>query len=86
MRLDINSKYVITSDERNFIVNQRNIVKEGENAGNEYLLPKAYCSTLAQCLKWLVNQQVRKSDCTSIKELVALQQRINDEIDSVVNF
>lgn len=87
IRLDINNKYCITSDERQFIVNQKGIAgKESKNPGVETLRPVGYFGTLSQCLKFLVNKQVLDSDCRSFKDVVSLIQKLNEEIDQVCNF
>lgn len=87
MRLDINDKYCITSDERQYVVNQIGATgPESKEPGTEVLRPLGYFSTLNQCLKYLVNKQVRESDCKSLKEVISLMQKLNDEIDQVCNF
>lgn len=89
MRLDINDKYCITSDESQFIVNQIGVAGEkakAENVGTETIRPIAYFSTLSGCYKFLVNKQIRDSDCKSLKEVVSLVKSLNDEIDLVCNF
>ncbi|HHY26426.1 MAG TPA: replication initiation protein [Desulfitobacterium dehalogenans] len=87
MRLDINSKYCITSDERQFIVNQKGISGEkSEKPGEETLRPIGYFGTLNSCLKFLVNKQIRDSDCRSFMEVVSLVKSLHDEIDQLCNF
>ena len=87
MRLDINDKYCITSDERQFIVNQKGVAgEEAKKPGEPTLRPVGYFSTVSQCLTFLVNKQVRDSDCKSFKEVVSLIDKLNEEIHKFVKF
>ena len=59
--------YQITSDERQFIVNAKRVVKEskltkGENIGKEYYQPIAYCTSFDSALKFIPQQVLRSND------------------------
>lgn len=86
MRLDINSKYCITSDQSQMIVNEKGKVQNqtSENFGNETLRPIAYCRTVQQCYNFLLHRQIRESKATSFKQLMEDVKRIEKELtDSI---
>ena len=72
-------KYVISSDSLCFTLNEEKKVKEGKNKGDEYLHPIGYYSTVESCMEGLLQYKIKKSDATSIKELV-------DEIKEISKF
>jgi len=94
LRIDINEKYVITSDVDQFIVSTRNTVKtdrkaskdgkEGAKAGDEYLTPVGYLSTVEQCFRFLLQRQIRESRATSFKELKEEVERIEAELKEAI--
>ncbi len=87
MRLDINAKYCITSDERQYIINQKGVAGEkSDNPGEETLRPLGYFGTLNSCLKFMVNREILKSDCTTFRELRGLVNSLHDEIDQACDF
>lgn len=87
MRLDINDKYCITSDEKQFVVNQKGVAGEDtKNPGEETLRQIGFFETLSQCYKFLINKQIRDSDCRSFKEVISLVRELNEEIDRVCSF
>ena len=64
-------QYVITSDSLCFAINEKKKVQKGKNAGNEYLTPILYYGTIESCLEGLLQLKIRKSDATSLEELIA---------------
>lgn len=75
-------KYVITSDSLCFILNKKKKVKEGENKGDEYLSNVGYYSTMENCMEGLLQYRIRKSQATSIKELLEEISRVSELIRS----
>ncbi|OCQ53615.1 hypothetical protein Ppb6_01241 [Photorhabdus australis subsp. thailandensis] len=71
IRLD---KYVITSDEYQFILNEIKINKEGKNIGQERLQTIGYYPRLEQLIKKLILLEIRRSD---IKSLQDMRDKIN---------
>ena len=94
MRIDINEKYVITSDVDQFIVSTRNTVKtdrkaskdgkEGAKAGDEYLTPVGYLSTVEQCFRFLLQRQIRESSASGFKAVMAEVDRIEKELKEAI--
>lgn len=69
MEIEI-GKYVITSDSLCITLNEKKKVQEGENKGNEYLHPVGYYQTVESCMEGMLQHELKKSEATSIKELL----------------
>jgi hypothetical protein len=99
LRIDINEKYVITSDTDQFIVSTKGIIKtdrkdtitkegvitkEGAKAGDEYLSPVGYLATVEQCFRYLLQRQIRESNASGFKAVVAEVERIEKELKEAI--
>lgn len=69
MNIPIGDKYVITSDYHNLILNERVKRKSGNKAGEEYLRPLAYHTSLNDLVTALYALKIRQSDVASISDL-----------------
>lgn len=74
MQIDISDKYVLTADQYQYIVQERKTVKEGKNAGSEYLSLVGYYPKLSQAITGLIHLDVQMSD---VQTLQAMEQHIN---------
>ena len=66
MKINIGD-YLVTTDERQFIVSKKSIIQEGrltkaENVGKEVYRDIAYCTTFNSALKFLPQQAIRDND------------------------
>jgi len=94
LRIDINEKYVITSDVDQFIVSTRNTVKtdrkaskdgkEGAKAGDEYLTAVGYLSTVEQCFRYLLQRQIRESSANGFSAIMTEVERIEKELREAI--
>ena len=86
MKIEIGG-YIITSDSKNVMLNKKSVIKAGENAGQETQTTVGYYTDLTHCLQGLVDQAVRESSATSVKELLteirALKQEIADKLGGI---
>ncbi|MDT3252771.1 DUF5405 family protein [Serratia sp. root2] len=82
IHITIDDRFVITSDAHQFILNQRVVGKAGKSAGEERLVPLAYCPTIPQLVNVLIYQHVRESDVRSISELAAKILRIGQKCEA----
>lgn len=71
IHISIGKEFVITSDSLQYILNQKKIAQKGAKAGEEWLDPIAYFTSLNQLVTELVNRHVRNSTVTSIAGLAA---------------
>ena len=75
MKIEIDGKFVITGDQNQFILNEKKVVKEGKNAGNETLSVIGYYPKLSWLINALIVRDIRTSDIDSLK---AIKERINE--------
>ncbi|NHB94824.1 DUF5405 family protein, partial [Photorhabdus cinerea] len=66
IRLD---KYVITSDDYQFILNEIKISKEGKNISQERLQTIGYYPRLEQLIKKLILLEIRRDDIKSLQDM-----------------
>ncbi|MDE1188535.1 MAG: DUF5405 family protein [Pantoea sp.] len=74
MYIELGDKYVLTADQYQYIVQEKKTVKEGKNAGSEYLSLVGYYPKLSQAISSLINLDVQLSD---VQSLHAMEQHIN---------
>lgn len=74
MHINIGNKYVLTADQYQYIVQEKKTVKEGKNAGSEYLSLVGYYPKLSQAINALIHLDVRLED---VQSLQAMEQHIN---------
>ena len=74
MHIEIGGKYLLTADQYQFIVHEKKTVKEGRNAGSEYLALVGYYPRLSEAITGLIYLDVQLSD---IQSLQAMAQHIN---------
>lgn len=69
MKIIIADKYLLTADQYQYIVKEKKVVKDGKNAGEEYLSLVGYFPKLSQAISGLINLDVQMSDVDSLKEM-----------------
>lgn len=93
MRIDINEKYVITSDVDQYTVSTKGTyksdqkgtdTKEGAKAGDEKLTPVGYLSTVEQCFRYLLQRQIRESRANGFSAVMAEVERIEKELKEAI--
>ncbi|MCC8463875.1 DUF5405 family protein [Photorhabdus bodei] len=77
IRLD---KYVITSDEYQFILNEIKINKEGKNIGQERFQTIGYYPRLEQLIKKLILLEIRRADIKSLQDMSDKINQVATEI------
>jgi hypothetical protein len=93
LRIDINEKYVITSDANQYTVSTKGTyksdqkgtdTKEGARAGDEKLTPVGYLSTVEQCFRYLLQRQIRESSTSGFKAVMTEVARIEKELKEAI--
>lgn len=74
MQIDIGERYVLTADQYQYIIQEKKTVKEGKNAGSEYLSLVGYYPKLSQAISALIHLDVQLSD---VHTLQAMEQHVN---------
>lgn len=76
MRLDINSKFVIESDQYEFTVSEKSVIKSGENAGNILESAIGHFSNLNSAVKFLLDRTVKTSK--AVNDLQQVLREVNE--------
>ncbi|EHG5810303.1 hypothetical protein J4M08_004395 [Salmonella enterica subsp. enterica serovar Nottingham] len=78
LRIEIGDKWVITSDQYQFILNEKKVVKSGKNAGEEWLDTVGYYPKINQLISGLIHHHINISAITSLKAMAAEIDRIGE--------
>ncbi len=69
IRIDINERYVVTSDRFQFILQERKTVETGKNAGAEWLDTVGFYPKLSQLVSGLMHHAILTGNAASFDEL-----------------
>lgn len=84
MKINIGDKYVLTADQFQFIVQEKKIVKEGKNAGGEYLSLVGYFPKLSQAIAGLIHLDVQLSDVQSLQAMEQHIRRVSAQCEKAI--
>jgi hypothetical protein len=84
MKIHIENKIYIESDERQFIIKEYS--GKFDKEGKETYKVIGYFTKLVQAVKHLVKLDVMKSDASTLKELVEDIDRIEKRIESLIKY
>lgn len=76
IRIEVGDKWVITSDQYQFILNQKKVVKSGNKAGEEWLDTIGYYPKINQLFSGLIHHQIHGSDITAIDAMAEEIERV----------
>ncbi|EOX0540239.1 TPA: hypothetical protein MBD98_001795 [Klebsiella aerogenes] len=78
IRIEVGDKWVITSDQYQFILNEKKIVKTGNNAGEEWLATIGYYPKINQLISGLIHRHILQSSITELDAMAAEIERIGE--------
>lgn len=76
IRIEVGDKWVITSDQYQFILNEKKVVKSGNKAGEEWLNTIGYYPKINQLISGMVHHQIQNSEIKSFKGMADEIERI----------
>ncbi|HEI8701126.1 TPA: DUF5405 family protein [Klebsiella pneumoniae] len=76
IRIEVGDKWVITSDQYQFILNEKKVVKSGNKAGEEWLDTIGYYPKINQLISGLIHHQIHGSDITVIDAMAEEIERV----------
>lgn len=76
LRIEIGDKWVITSDQYQFILNEKKVVKSGKNAGEEWLDTIGYYPKINQLISGLIHHNIQDSEIKTLKGMADEIERI----------
>ncbi|EKE8278424.1 DUF5405 family protein [Salmonella enterica] len=71
IRIEIGDKWVITSDQYQFILNEKKVVKSGKKAGEEWLETIGYYPKINQLISGLVHHHIQAATINSLSAMAA---------------
>ncbi|AYW18531.1 hypothetical protein DTA24_07650 [Klebsiella sp. P1CD1] len=84
--IELGEKYVVTGSTHDLILNEKKIVKEGKNAGQETLARLGYYSKFEHLVKELCHRGILQSEAQSLEELreyiFALGEKLSKAVES----
>ncbi|HAV7603100.1 TPA: DUF5405 family protein [Escherichia coli] len=76
IRIEVGDKWVITSDQYQFILNEKKVAQSGKKAGEEWLDTIGYYPKINQLISGLVHHQIQNSEIKSLKGMADEIERI----------
>lgn len=89
LNIEVGSKYVITGTKFDLVLNEKRIIKEGKNAGQETLVRLSYYSKFDHLVKALCEREILESEAQTLAELkthiddmsIELAEGVNDFLE-----
>ncbi|HIH5078575.1 TPA: DUF5405 family protein [Citrobacter freundii] len=78
IRIEIGDKWVITSDQYQFILNEKKFVKTGNKAGEEWLDTIGYYPKINQLISGLIHHHIQQTSITALDAMAAEIERIGE--------
>lgn len=76
--IEVGDKWVITSDQYQFILNEKKVVKTGNKAGEEWLDTIGYYPKINQLISGLIHHHINISAITSLEAMATEIDRIGE--------
>lgn len=76
LNIEIGGKWVITSDQYQFILSEKKVAKSGRKAGEEWLDTIGYYPKIEQLISGLIHHHIQNSEIKSLKSMADEIERI----------
>ena len=77
IRIEVGDKWVITSDQYQFILNEKKVVKSGNKTGEEWLDTIGYYPKINQLISGLVHHHIQTATINSLNEMAAEIEKLS---------
>lgn len=84
MKLKIDNRHQISSDSMNYILQEKREIKEGKDKGEMREVTLGYYGTITNALQAWKELQIRKSNITTIDELMKLIKELDNKIETLL--
>ncbi|EFD0690985.1 MULTISPECIES: DUF5405 family protein [Citrobacter freundii complex] len=74
--IEVGDRFVVTSDQFQFILRERKVAKTGSNADKEYLDTVGYYPKLNQLVSGLIHHHIQQSAITTFEEMTKEIERV----------
>ena len=71
IRIEVGDKWGITSDQYQFILNEKKVAQSGKKAGEEWLDTIGYYPKINQLISGLIHHHIQQSSITTLNEMAA---------------
>ncbi|MFH7829251.1 DUF5405 family protein [Kluyvera chengduensis] len=71
IHIEIGDKWVITSDQYQFILNEKKVAKSGKKAGEEWLDTIGYYPKINQLINGLLHHHIQTAELVALEEIAA---------------
>lgn len=78
IRIEVSDKWVITSDQYQFILNEKKVVKSGKKAGEEWIDTIGYYQKINQLISGLIHHHIQTATINSLVEMAAEIERVGN--------
>ncbi|HHA1955752.1 TPA: DUF5405 family protein [Enterobacter ludwigii] len=78
IRIEVGDKWVITSDQYQFILNEKKVAQSGKKAGEEWLDTIGYYQKINQLISGLIHHHIQQSSITTLDAMAAEIERIGE--------
>ncbi len=78
IRIEVGDKWVVTSDQYQFILNEKKVVKSGKKAGEEWLDTIGYYPKINQLISGLIHHHIQTETINSLVEMAAEIERVGN--------
>lgn len=79
IRIEIGDRYVVASDQFQFILCEKKIALTGKNAGKEWLNTVGYYPKLSQLVSGLLHHSILTGDATAFESLAVQVERVAEQ-------
>ncbi|EAR7530243.1 hypothetical protein EZM12_10970 [Salmonella enterica] len=76
IRIEIDDRYVVTSDSFQFILHEKKTAETGKNAGKEWLSVVGYYPRLNQLVSGLIHHHIQQSSITAVEDMAKEIERV----------
>ncbi|HGP0312934.1 TPA: DUF5405 family protein [Citrobacter freundii] len=76
IRIEVGDKWVITSDQYQFILNEKKVAQSGKKAGEEWLDTIGYYPKINQLISGLIHHHIHGSNITALDAMAAEIERV----------
>lgn len=76
IRIEVGDKWVITSDQYQFILNEKKVVKSGNKAGEEWLDTIGYYPKINQLISGLIHHHIHNSELQTLNDISSEIERL----------
>ncbi|HHE4800274.1 TPA: DUF5405 family protein [Escherichia coli] len=78
IRIEVGDKWVITSDQYQFILNEKKVAQSGKKTGEEWLDTIGYYPKINQLISGLIHHHIQQSSITTLDAMAAEIERIGE--------